>query len=222
MLLFYPITLSKLALFAPIWTVGLLALSRLFESRTTTILSILLLLVFGMIMVYLPHRYHFIFSIINIRMLATPSSAMDVYNEFFAYHPFTHFCQTSFLKPLVSCPYQEPLGVIMQQVFGLGNFNASLFATEGIASVGLYFAPLTALICGLVIAAGNRASSALPARFILVSAALFPQVLVNVPFSTALLTHGVATMFLLWYIVPREVFQGDNADRKTFAGPMKW
>src|ERR1700736_6490184 len=107
----------------------------------------------------------------------------------------------------------------MEKAYQLGNLNASLFATEGIASVGPYFAPLAALICGLVIAAGNRASAGLPPRFILVSAALIPQILLNVPFTTALLTHGVVILFLLWYVMPREIFGHDDVRASSSTAP---
>jgi hypothetical protein len=42
MLLFYPVTLSKFALFSTAWVVILMVLSRIFEPRAATILSILL------------------------------------------------------------------------------------------------------------------------------------------------------------------------------------
>jgi hypothetical protein len=213
MLLFYPITLSKLAFFAPVWSVAVLVLSRFFGARVTTILLILLPMLFGLAVVGMfPHQspQQKVFGLINMRMIATPSSAMDIYSDFFASHPLTHFCQVSILKPLVNCPYQEPLSVVMDKVYRQGNLNASLFATEGIASVGPYFAPLIALICGLVIAIGNRASAGLPSRFVLVSSALIPQILLNVPFTTALLTHGVVILFLLWYVMPREIFHGHD------------
>jgi len=77
-------------------------------------------------------------------------------------------------------------------------FNAFLFATEGITSVGMMFAPLSVFVCGLIIALGNRLSSGLPPRFILISSALVPQILLNVPLSTVLLTHGLSILFLLW------------------------
>jgi hypothetical protein len=101
----------------------------------------------------------------------------------------------------------------MERAYKLGNFNASLFATEGIASVGLLFAPVAALACGLVIALGNGLSAGLPDRFVLISGAVFPQILLNVPLSVALLTHGLAVLFLLWYITPRTIFGNDGADR---------
>jgi len=208
MLLFYPITLSKFALFSTAWVVILLVLSRIFEARAATILSVLLPMLLGVILMawYLNRYTLYYFGLVNIRMMATPSSAMDVYNDFFATHPLTWFCQISFLKPLMSCPYQEQLSLVMEKAYQLGNINASLFATEGIASVGLYFAPLVALLCGFVVALGNRVSAGLPPGFVLISAALLPQTFLNVPFTTALLTHGTGFLFLLWYIMPRAMF----------------
>jgi len=208
MLLFYPITLSKFSLFSAAWVVILLVLSRIFEPRAATILSILLPMLLGVILMagFLNGYSLYYFDLVNIRMMAIPSSAMDVYNDFFSSHPLTWFCQISLLKPLMSCPYQEQLSLVMEKSYQLGNINASLFATEGIASVGPYLAPLVALACGLVIALGNRASAGLPPEFVLISAALLPQTFLNVPFTTALLTHGTGLLLLLWYIMPRTMF----------------
>jgi hypothetical protein len=223
MLLFYPVTLSKLAFFAPAWMIALVVVSRIFEARIAAVLSILLPMAIGMVL-FLDEagpfnevaRYYF--NVVNIRMIAAPASAMDVYNEYFSYHPLTYFCQISFLKPLMHCPYQDPLSVVMQNTYGFGNINASLFATEGVASVGLMFAPLTALICGLVVAVGNRLSAGLPPRFILISGALLPQVFLNVPFTTVLLTHGAVILFLLWYVTPRAIFGPDRTAQIAVAG----
>ena len=139
-------------------------------------------------------------------MVAIPSVAMDVYSDFFSKHDLTYFCQISVLRGLMHCPYQEQLSFVMRSAYQLGNFNASLFATEGIASVGIFFAPVAVLACGFVIALGNRVSAGLPAEFILVSGAILPQVLLNVPLTTVLLTHGAGLLFLLWYITPRTIF----------------
>jgi hypothetical protein len=212
MLLFYPITLSKFAFFSAAWMVVVLILSRIFEARIAVILSVVLPILVGVILIVaLPGRYSLqYFELVNIRMMATPSSAIDVYNDYFASHPHTWFCQVSFLKPLMTCPYPEPLSVVMEKTYKLGNLNASLFATEGIAAVGLFFAPLAALVCGLVVAIGNRASAGLPPRFVLISSALLPHTFLNVPFTTALLTHGAGFLFLLWYVTPRAMFEPDG------------
>ena len=214
LVLFYPITLSKLALFAPFWLLFLALLSRFFEARTTVVLSVFLPVLIGVILALLAKsgilpfaqimRY---FSLVNFRMITFPSIALDVYNDFFSTHAHTYFCQISVLKPMIKCPYAEPLSIVMAKSYQLGNLNASLFATEGIASVGLIWAPLVVLGCGLVISLANGLSSGLPPNFILLSGGILPQIFLNVPFTTTLLTNGAALLFLLWYITPRTIFE---------------
>ena len=220
LLLFYPVTLNKLALFAPPWLLFLTLLSRFFEARTTVLLSLLLPITAGVVMALLFKsgvlsfgqmiRY---FSAINFRMIAFPSIALDVYNDFFSKHDHTYYCQISFLKPFVNCPYTEYLSVIMAKTYQLGNLNASLFATEGTASVGPILAPLAAFACGLVTALGNRLSSGLSPRFILLSGGILTQVFLNVPLTTTFLTGGAGLLFLLWYLTPRTMFH-QNSDKQ--------
>jgi hypothetical protein len=97
-----------------------------------------------------------------------------------------------------------------------------LFATEGIASVGPMLAPFSALLCGLAIAIGNRLSAGLPPGFVLISAAIVPHALLDVPLSTVFVTHGVALLFLLWYLTPRALFGtivAAHADRREAIQP---
>ena len=168
--LFYPITLSKLAFYGPIWLVGVLVASRFLALRMTVILSLLAPMALGIIL-FILFRYELIpykaaipfFGLVNFRMVAVPSLAMDYYNEFFFKHELTYYCQIGVLKRFLACPYNEPLSIVIFNAFGIGgNFNASLFATEGVASVGPTFAPLVTFVCGLVIALGNRVSAGLP------------------------------------------------------------
>ena len=218
LLLIYPITLSKIAFFTPAWLVFFAVLSHFFRARTAVVISllgpVLAGIVLNLLFEKLAIRY---FSIVNFRMIAIPSNALDIYSDYFSKHDLTHFCQITILKKIMPCPYQDPLSIVMQKAYDLGNLNASLFATEGVASVGLLFAPISVFVCGLVIALGNRLSAGLPARFILMSGALLPVILLNVPLTTALLTHGVAVLFLLWYVTPRTVFEQNGAEQTALA-----
>jgi hypothetical protein len=223
LLMFYPITLSKLALFTPFWLVAMLALSRYFNFKLAVTLSLLVPISVGLLLIILFHHEMLPYSVaipyfglVNFRMIAIPSLAMDYYNSFFFTHPTTNFCQVRLLKPFVACPYQEQLANVIYNAFGIGGqFNASLFATEGVASVGAFFAPATALVSGLVIALGNRLSAGLKPRFILISGAVIVQALLNVPLTTVLLTHGCSILFLLWYITPRDSFRLAASEPKT-------
>jgi hypothetical protein len=207
LIFFYPITFSKIALFTPLWLLAMFLLSKLVEARTAVVLSLTAPIVLGILLVILFRAdARLYFSVVNVRMVAIPSIAMDVYNDFFSKHELTHFCQISFLKQITRCPYQDPLSVVMERSYQLGYFNASLFATEGIASVGASLAPLAALVGGLLISIGNRLSAGLPPDFVLISGAVMPQVLLNVPLTTAMLTHGLVILFLLWFVTPRAIF----------------
>jgi hypothetical protein len=214
LVMFYPITLTKLALFGPFWLLFLTLLSRFFEARTTVVLSLFLPISVGVILVLLFQsgalsyvQIISYFGAINFRMVAFPAIALDIYNDFFSTNRLTYFCQISLLKQFVDCPYSDPLPIVMANTYQLGNLNASLFATEGVASVGALFAPVTVFACGLVIALANRLSAGLPPRFILISGAVLPQVLLNVPLSISLLTNGAGVLFLLWYVTPRTIFE---------------
>jgi hypothetical protein len=167
-LLYYPATLTKVSLFVAPFLIFMAVLSKLFEARACVIISLLLPLIIGLSAFALFGLGSHIFSLLNIRLLAIPSIALEHYFAFFSDHPLTGFCQISFFKPLISCPYADQLGVVLANEYHLGNMNASLFATEGVASVGPVFAPLSALACGFVIALGNKVSGAfLQARSIL-------------------------------------------------------
>ena len=217
-LLFYPVTLSKFAIFAPVWLLFLVALSHFFRIRTAVILSLLLPLTGGNIALLLGAP-PVIFTTINFRMLIIPSGALDIYNHYFLHHDFTAFCQIGIVKSIFGCAYNEPLSIVMRNAYGLGNLNASLFATEGIASLGPYWAPLSAFACGLAIALGNRLSAGLPPRFILISAGVLPLLFQNVPLSTVLLTHGLLLLFALWYFTPRTMLRPEGEGEARASGP---
>jgi hypothetical protein len=161
---------------------------------------------------------HIVFGILDFRLLAVPAISLEHYFDFFQHHPHTYFCQVSFLRPLMSCPYSDQLGTLMANQYHLGSMNASLFATEGVASVGPLWMPLTALVCGLIIAAGNKLAAGLPARFILLSGAIVPHTLLNVPLSTTFLSNGLALLLLLWWVTPRD--QAANENAMASAGPL--
>ncbi|MGH6708452.1 MAG: hypothetical protein ACREEK_05730 [Bradyrhizobium sp.] len=210
LLLFYPITLSKIALLSSAWLIVMTLLSRIFDLRASVVISLLAPLALGLLLFLLfelgvPYGATIpYFGLVNFRMIAIPSLAMDYYNDFFFRNDLTYFCQIRLLKPFVACPYEDQIAVVIYKAFGIGgNFNASLFATEGIASVGTMFAPVAVLVGGLIVALGNRASASLPPRLVLASSAVLVQLLVNVPFTTVLLTHGAVILFLLWYVMPR-------------------
>ncbi|WP_426419518.1 hypothetical protein [Bradyrhizobium genosp. A] len=207
MLALYPITLTKFALLAPFWLAFLFGLSRLFEARCAVIVSILFPVTLGLVALVVESSAHRsvyqVFGLINFRLAAIPSISLDVYNAFFANHAPTHFCQVGFIRAIVGCAYDPQLGVEIAQAYPLGNFNASMLSTEGVASVGVKWAPVSALICGTIIAVASSMAARLPPRFVLLSSAMAVQQFINIPLTTALLSHGAGLLFLIWYLTPK-------------------
>lgn len=216
LLFLYPITLTKFTFFTPTWLFAPAVLSRFCGGTNfghlvdPLLVGLVANVATGASLNGIVGRY---FDLVNIRMIATASSALDIYNDFFTSHPLTHFCQISLLKTVMPCAYQDQLSVVMQDTYGFGMINASLFATEAVASGGVYFAPLTAPAAGFILALGNRASTELPQCFVLISSGTLPHVLLNTPLSVTMVTHGAALLFLLWYVTPRHIFKRTGRNR---------
>lgn len=200
---FYPIALTKMAFFSPLWLLWIGVLLRFVEARFVVILSLFLPLLIGVVLfaIFSEHARAY-FELVNFRMVTTPASVLNVYNDFFSRHAPTGYCQVSLLNRLLNCLDSPPVPALLEKLYGIGYLNASLFATEGIASVGLLLAPVALFLCGLVFSIGNSVSHELPPSFILLSSSILSQYLLNVPLTTVLVTHGAALLFLLWYLTP--------------------
>jgi hypothetical protein len=205
MVCFYTVTLSKLVLLVPLLMLFFGLLKESLDPRVIAMLSLIVPALVGIASLgVFGERELGLFGLMNLRLIAIPSSALDHYNDFFSSHAVTHFCQISFIKDIFGCVYEEPLSVLMQKEYHLGNYNASLLATEGLASMGVYLAPIATFSCGLAVAIGNFLSSRLPPNFVMVTGAGLALVILNVPLSTALITNGGAMLFLLWWLTPPE------------------
>jgi hypothetical protein len=206
---FYPVLLNKTVLLAAAWLPFLFFMFRTFEPKRATVLALLIPMTFCLVFYAVAPEQGpvgllatYMFGYTNIRMFAIPSIAMNYYSEFFASNKLTDFCQINIVGAVIGCPYTRQLSLILADRYGLGNLNASLFSTEGIASVGPVWAPVSALVCGIIISVGNNVSARLPPPLIAASAGLVVQALLNVALSTSLLSNGLLVLLLLWYITP--------------------
>jgi len=202
-LCFYPVVNNKTVVLLPIWLPFLFWLFGQVSPRLATVLALVIPMIVGLaaFLFLAADKNHLVFSVVNLRFVAIPSLALDHYAGFFAHRELTHFCQISILRRLTGCPYGE-LGPELAAVYRDGNFNASFLATEGIASVGLVLAPVSAFVCGLILSIGSAVSRHLSPRFLAVSSGIAVQAIMNVPMTTGLLSNGIALLFLLWWLTP--------------------
>lgn len=202
-LCFYPVVNNKTILLLPIWLPFLFCLYSYSSARLATVLALLIPMIIGLatFVFIVEDKNSVVFGAINLRFIAVPSLALDQYADFFAHRELTHFCQISVVRHVFGCSYGE-LGPALAAVYRDGNFNASFLATEGIASVGVVFAPVSAFVCGLLLSIGSSVSRHLSPRFIAVSSGIAVQTIMNVPLTTGLLSNGIALLFLLWWLTP--------------------
>jgi hypothetical protein len=219
---FYPALLNKTVLFAVPWLPFIFLVFRIFDPKQASVIALGIPLLLGLLVHSIGSGgssiAHTLFGYVNERMFAIPSIAIDYYADFFSSNPRTYFCQINIVRFVEGCPYSDQLGVVFANRYGVGNLNASLFATEGIASVGLIWSPMVMFLCGIVLSVGNGCSRHLPAPMMATSSALAFQALLNVPLSTALLTNGVPLLFLLWYICPEGVANAARHPKKPSTG----
>ena len=113
LLLFYPITLTKLTLFAPFWLLFLALLSRFLDSQNSRSCCRCFCRLIGRLSLSCAVRQagvlryradHDYFGAVNFRMMRLPSVALDYYNDFFSTHAHTYFCQISFLETVRGLP----------------------------------------------------------------------------------------------------------------------
>jgi hypothetical protein len=216
--LYYPVTLTKLSLFEPIWLLLLAVLALVARPRTAVILSLLIPIMVAL--AAYSAGAHFLFGTLSLRLFAIPPVSLEHYFDFFSQHPLTNFCQISWLKSVMSCPYSGELGVVFADTYRLGNLNASPFATEGVASVGTLWMPISMFVCGVILSVGNTISAGLPKKMVFISAAMVPVILLSVPLSTVWLSHGLALLFLLWWLTPRDYFYTPSAADRPSSEPL--
>lgn len=205
-LCFYPVVLNKTVLLLPLWLPFIFLLYSRCDGRIATILSLLIPLGFTTTasLFLIPRSSElqiYLLGTVNLRLIAVPSLALDQYIDFFSQNPKTKFCQISIVRYFFGCLYSE-LGPMIGEVYKDGNFNASFLASEGIASVGLLWTPISAFFCGVVLSIGTLVSRHLDSRFVAVSSSLAIQAIMNVPLTTAFLSNGLALLFLLWWLTP--------------------
>jgi hypothetical protein len=90
-------------------------------------------------------------ALIFMRGLALPGALTGVYAEFFSFSPLTYFSQMNIVNRFVEYPYSEALGKVIGRYLSGGsegmNANASMWATDGLSSIG----PLGIIVVGLII-----------------------------------------------------------------------
>lgn len=217
----YGLVQFKTALLAPLWIIYLYLNFRYFNKNSTIKFYIALTFPFWVgVAIYLlfPTARGTLRSLTGVRDIAlwgymnlvlfrqyaVTADALGLYYNFFQSHTFTFWSQITGVDFFLHYPYGDTIAIEMQNRYGLGNYNASFLATEGVASYGYQAIPLASAVVATLFMLLNTAARGIPPR-ILVVMMVMPCLMLNErPLGTSLLTGGI--LFLLFYLawLPRQ------------------
>ena len=149
----------------------------------------------------------YIFAYFNMRMFYAPGLLLTHYYEFFSLNPLTYFSHVKGISLLVHYPYNDTVAhLVADYQFGrVFNANASFWASDGIASLGLpgilAISVFVAFVFYVVDVLSQHASVALCATALAVVALSFT----NVSVFTALLTGGLGLLAVSFRFLTTDV-----------------
>ncbi len=139
-------------------------------------------------------------SIIFMRTYGTAGTITGIYAEFFSANPLTYYSHINLISFFLTYPYTRQLGFVIGE-WGYGftdlNANASFWATDGIAALGIVGIPFIGAIIGLFLAAVNSQLSNSSVRLACLASMPFILTVCNGSFFSSLLGGGGLLVFLL-------------------------
>ncbi|VVD82888.1 hypothetical protein PCO31111_01207 [Pandoraea communis] len=158
-------------------------------------------------------------SIILVRMIGSSGWTTSKYFEYFGEHGWTYYTHIGPIQALFGgYPYGQ---LLLGQVIGIAysgtseaNFNANFWASDGFAALGtmgiFVITPFVAMCLYLL----NRLTVILPSAFTVGWMVGFMIALLNLPFTTAMLSGGGGGILLLAWCAKRAQRQRQNRQGK--------
>jgi hypothetical protein len=140
----------------------------------------------------------------NYRLYSVPAIGFNTYYTFFSLNPHTYWSHIGFVSNFVHYPYGQPLPLVMEEAYALGNDNASFLETDGIAAAGVAMMPFISLIFGLVMMGINSCLRGLNVTLCAIVMAAVSVTLIDTGLGPGLITNGLALMTVLLLFAPRD------------------
>lgn len=148
-------------------------------------------------------------SIVLVRVIGTTGWTASRYLEYFDAHDYTYYTHIGPVGAIFGgYPYGE---YSLGQIIGIeysgnpeANFNASFWASDGFAALGIPGILVATIAVMATLYAINRLTSIFPSRFTVAWITGFLVAMLNVPFTTAILSGGGGIiLFTAWLISRR-------------------
>lgn len=199
-LLLLPMTIGVIAL----WKMGRGFLSRILLALITLILALVLLFPDSGIFLWIK-------SIILVRIIGSSGWVASKYFEYYDIHGYSYYTHIGPINAIFGgYPYGE---FSLGQVIGIeysgsaeANFNASFWASDGFASVGVWGILIITIPVMILLHLINRFTVGFQNRFTVAWNVGFFVAILNLPFTTALLSGGgIIILLLSWHTSRRGI-----------------
>jgi hypothetical protein len=145
-------------------------------------------------------------ALIYMRGLALPAALTGVYAQYFSFNPYTYFSQMNVVNLFVEYPYPESLGLVVGRFLNNGsigmNANASMWATDGLSSLGPIGIIVIGGIVGIALSFANRLVTPERLQFASLVSTTFILNLGDSGFFTNLVTGGGLVVMLIAFGSP--------------------
>jgi hypothetical protein len=156
-----------------------------------------------------------------MRTLSTGGFTMSLYYELFSTLEYTYYTHINLIGPIIGTyPYGNySMGqVIGMQYFNsdLANYNANFWASDGFGAMGIWGIAVITAVFSLTLLVINWLASFYDARFVSLWLTGFWLAVLNLPFSTAMLSGG-GLLIMLFLLVGRLNAASDYTGPETKA-----
>ncbi|MBD3652398.1 hypothetical protein [Kangiella sp.] len=198
---------AKLYLLAP----GYFVLSYLYLKYLPTKFPVLPILFSGMllfpIIIHLSQLQDLAFlyeGIISMRVFLVQGLSPLIYSDYFFNHEFTYFSHVSVINEFVTYPYNQKIPLVLDDYYGLGNFNAPYYVSDGLASAGYIGMLSMALVFSSFFYIFDCLAKGHDGKMVILSISVFVVSLSNSSLPTSITTFGGAFFVILFLFSSHE------------------
>lgn len=159
--------------------------------------------------------FYTLFTLATYRVYAIPAIGFNLYYNFFHFNPHTYWTHISLVSKFMESPYGQPLGLVMQNTYRMGNYNASFLETDALAAAGLSALPWIGVFFGAVLIGINSCTRQLSLRMIALSMAGSSIALMDTGIGPGLVTNGLALLSLVLLFAPRRPPWAEGKEHST-------
>jgi hypothetical protein len=142
--------------------------------------------------------------VINMRVFLIQGLGTAVYSDFFLSNPITYFSHISIINSLVQYPYSLGISEVLNEKYGLGNYNAPYFVSDGFSSLQYFGMLIMSIIVSCYFYILDLVTKNHDYKTVILSLSVFIVSFANVSFATSLVTLG-GLLFLLYYVFTPQI-----------------